>query len=67
MDKNKPKGINMATADLETDIINAINASGLPLVNSKLVVASVLNQLNVNLNAEIAKEREEYSKKEGVK
>lgn len=56
------KGINLATHELEQNIVGVINNSHLPICNIQLVLTEILTQVNVQLNSEVEKEKLAFEK-----
>lgn len=60
MNKKIEKGINFATFELKTKLVQAIQDSKLPVTNVKYVVLDIVNEIVSLEQTQIAKEQKEY-------
>lgn len=54
------KGFNLRVAELEETLVKDINSSGLPLISTKNILETILNQCIAKLQIEIANEKQAY-------
>lgn len=55
------KTLNMAAADLHTQVVQAVNASGVPLILVEYILRDVLHQVQALNTSQLAKDRQECS------